>query len=813
MIDMAKILACLLLLTVACVNPVRAHYPHDSLEFVALSPDYANDRTVVIGMEQAWSTRPNAALVSTNGGDSWASRPRGLDNLDDLTSAIVSPAFATDKTVFLASRQQGAYRSTDGGASWEQFSDGLDDLRIGALAAGMDGAGGVSYFVLAGDGGLFRLLPGESTWSRRLGASVVVTALAVSPGFAVDGTVIAGSLQGTVFRSTDGGTSFTRIDLPLLGSATISRIAFAPDYADSGELFIGTTAGLFVSDNYLAGLERVNDFPQQLVSALALSPDYRVDSTLFATTATNVYQSSDRGVSWSIRETGVKLVAQTSVHFRDLVISSDFANDGTVFLATFEGLIRSTDYGSTWVELETRPPALIMDVAMSPAFATDGLMAVSTYGGGLYVSEDGGNSWRASSIGVSRPYTYQLAIVDRPSEGPLILSSRANHLLLSGDRGNSWVEKEILRASGSSCLASEMGVSPDFALDSTVFFGCRRDGIVITRNGGDSWSRVVRRWQLDGGIVTAVTPSPDFTADTTVMFSEYRGFVARSSDAGANWQATLAGLPPPGIRYGGSGLAYSPDYGNDDLVAAATSAGLYLSADGGSNWSVVPDTNSPVASGVIENVAFSPDFASDRTMLVSVRGQGLFRSVDAGLSWQQAGVGAEGFRYDMQKVKFSPDFAVDGIVFGFGHDRLYRSLDRGVSFQPFDLPFTRYEESHLQAVMYGGSWRRVNYGDASGTSFRAAATSGHEVSMTFVGTGIRWIGARANTLGTADVYLDGVLVATVDQYSDEVALRQVNYAVEDLPSMPHELKIVVRGERNSASQSNWIVIDAFDVMR
>ena len=85
----------------------------------------------------------------------------------------------------------------------------------------------------------------------------------------------------------------------------------------------------------------------------------------------------------------------------------------------------------------------------------------------------------------------------------------------------------------------------------------------------------------------------------------------------------------------------------------------------------------------------------------------------------------------------------------------------------------------------------------------------------FVGTGIRWIGARGSMLGLADVYLDDVLVSTVDQYAPSSLgyLQQELFAVENLPRETHEIRIVVKGTRNAAASANWVVIDAFDVTR
>jgi len=70
-------------------------------------------------------------------------------------------------------------------------------------------------------------------------------------------------------------------------------------------------------------------------------------------------------------------------------------------------------------------------------------------------------------------------------------------------------------------------------------------------------------------------------------------------------------------------------------------------------------------------------------------------------------------------------------------------------------------------------------------------------------------------LGIADVYVDDVLVSTVDQYNSSAVglLQEELFAVENLPRETHEIRVVVKGTRNPASSANWVVIDAFEVTR
>jgi photosystem II stability/assembly factor-like uncharacterized protein len=263
----------LVLLIAFSTNAVFAHYPHDTHEFIELSPDYAKDHTAFIASKQASSTHPVTALVSRDAGATWEFNAQGMDNLGKLSSAIASPLYDTDKTVLLTSEGQGVYRTVDGGLSWHKFNNGLSVLSLHESAAALDSQGAVTYFVSETGGGLYRLSPGSSTWTRLLDGTTIVRAFAVSPNFSSDQTLLLGDQNGALLLSTDAGETFNQLALSA-GTGLVTEIKFVPDYAASGEVFIGTTSGLFVSTDFLSTLSSVDSAPVDRISALALSPDY-----------------------------------------------------------------------------------------------------------------------------------------------------------------------------------------------------------------------------------------------------------------------------------------------------------------------------------------------------------------------------------------------------------------------------------------------------------------------------------------------------------------------------------------------------------
>lgn len=83
---------------------------------------------------------------------------------------------------------------------------------------------------------------------------------------------------------------------------------------------------------------------QPHVNALALSPAFASDRTLFASTAEGVFRSTDAGANWQRADQGLPL----SPFGYNLTFSPTFATDRTLFAGTFGYISRSTDAGESW---------------------------------------------------------------------------------------------------------------------------------------------------------------------------------------------------------------------------------------------------------------------------------------------------------------------------------------------------------------------------------------------------------------------------------------------------------------------------------
>lgn len=125
----------------------------------------------------------------------------------------------------------------------------------------------------------------------------------------------------------------------------------------------------------------------------------------------------------------------------------------------------------------------------------------------------------------------------------------------------------------------------------------------------------------------------------------------------------------------------------------------------------------------------------------------------------------------------------------------------------------RIEETSL-AVTYSGTWGHGNTDRSwSGGTAAVSVAGGARATISFSGTGVKWLGFRGPQAGVADVYLDGTRVATVDLYAPSEAIRAVVFEADGLVSETHTLVIEVPTPRtkNPASSDYYVVVDAFDV--
>ncbi|QGQ94271.1 DUF4082 domain-containing protein [Paenibacillus psychroresistens] len=113
-------------------------------------------------------------------------------------------------------------------------------------------------------------------------------------------------------------------------------------------------------------------------------------------------------------------------------------------------------------------------------------------------------------------------------------------------------------------------------------------------------------------------------------------------------------------------------------------------------------------------------------------------------------------------------------------------------------------------IAYTGAW---TYGAASGYvsgDQHYSSTNGNYAQLAFVGTSIKWIGPKNVDCGISQIYIDGVLTATVDLYASTWLKQQVLYSNTTLANTGHTIKVVITNTKNASSSGYYSSIDAFE---
>ncbi len=368
---------------------------------IGISPNYSADRTLFLcTFEGLWK--------SVDGGERW----RYSDMLPPylVRSMSMSPDFGTDRKVMAATYGGGVVRSDDAGLTWEPANTGIVNAYPDPTAYVAYPGNPVAYVGTVW--GPHISFDDGRTWTVEsvLGVTVWGRAIVPSPNFSTDHIVVIGvdqlgsgnpwwtTYQGHtvssngVFFSDNGGLTWMPTQLSGVG---IHGVAISPGYTSDGTIFaVSLYSGLYRSTDGGLGWERLEETGPMgcCLARIALSPDYDVDRTLFVSRPVGpvdlrgLYKSTDGGLSWT-RCTGTEDV--TLLH---IVLSPGFSTDRTVFIATLErGLLKSTDGGDAPIPTGLSE-AYVTAVAISPDYAIDETLFAASYNG-IFKSEDAGETW------------------------------------------------------------------------------------------------------------------------------------------------------------------------------------------------------------------------------------------------------------------------------------------------------------------------------------------------------------------------------------------------------------------------------------
>jgi photosystem II stability/assembly factor-like uncharacterized protein len=269
---------------------------------------------------------------STDFGATWSNSSNGLTDTDILSLGV------RGDTIFAGSTLGGVHSSPDGGVHWEFASLGMPNSTTYALAVSQQ-----LLYAGTGGGAHRRWGKGGAVWSYS-GLTNTVSGMTAHAGY-----IWAGSADSGVYRSSDGGTTWTPVNNGLTGNA------------------LKVNALLAVDDGIL------------------------VDNTVLAATADGVYRSPDTGDNWVQTDT-FDLIRSYPVCFARSV-DDIYAGYAAFFMNGDLGTVtHSTDKGATWQPsvLEGIP---VRALAARGSIVIAGIRGVYFFVKGMERSTDKGATW------------------------------------------------------------------------------------------------------------------------------------------------------------------------------------------------------------------------------------------------------------------------------------------------------------------------------------------------------------------------------------------------------------------------------------
>ena len=611
-------------------------------------------------------------------------------------AVAVSPAFALDLTAFAVTAGGGVFISDNDGASWRAVNSGLPYDQVLCVAISPSFATDGTVFVGTASHGLVKSADWGETWNACAVAALSgarVSAIVLSPAFVTDATLFVGTDTGPgghpqergVFKSTNRGETCTARNDGLNGRP-VTALAISPDYAADQTVFVsirssgGVLRGMHRTINGGAMWSRINtnlssDFS---ASAIAVSPDFSRDGTLYAASyGSGVFLSQTRGNIWGRVNNGLETPNAKTI--RSLVISPSFNTDRTLFLcADGRGAYKTTDAGGLWRPSGLGDQSIVFGLTVSPDYAADRtLLAGSEYG--LLTTTDAGVSWSASHRGIAAYDIRDMLISSGADYDGTVIAAREDPatVLKTTDYGDTW----DMRTSGLTAnRVRSLARAPDLLSSHLVLAGTD-NGVFLSNNAGDSWRNA-------SGDLASLSIQHVAIGAGEHWFATSSQSVFRSTTGGATWRGTGFDTSAGTIHC----IAVSPNYATDRTLfvgldytpPVGTTGGIWISVDGGISWNRAM-TGLP-RYPYVNVIAFSPDYASDHTVFAGLRqpgrGGGVFKSTNGGVSWQAANTGIAfdpDLGPDVQALVASPHYAMDRTVYagtrGYG---VFRSMDGGL---------------------------------------------------------------------------------------------------------------------------------------
>ncbi|MHB0878006.1 MAG: WD40/YVTN/BNR-like repeat-containing protein, partial [Anaerolineae bacterium] len=508
----------------------------------------------------------------------------------------------------LAGTPVGVFRSLSRGDNWSWANRGLVGLQVATLAASSNGV----LFLGTLDGTLARSVDGGYSWASlpRLEDSGSITSIAVSPDYLNDGTILVGTENGGIYRSTDSGRSAKPANFGL-GDLSVLTIACAPGWPKKPVAFAGSASGLFRSTNGGRAWRSVGgDLDGLPVQAVVVSPRFERDGSAFvATEEDGLFRTRNGGTTWELIGTDIP-----DATINALWISPRYAETHTLLAGTSaSGLFRSADGGESWSQvLDTGDAVLALAGDDETVFA-------GFHNTGAYRSRNAGLSWDACQEGL-----HANALTNLVSASSTLFSAGPDTGIFE-KTGDGW--QPLTNMPSISGIGS-YAAAPDFDSRPVLAVADIEKGLLLSTDGGANWA------EASSEAITAVTAANDAGGALVLWAGTGDGRILISSDDGASWVDSGSTLEQAVVQ-----LQPSASFATDSTIVAATRnlgdasapMGIWRSRDGGRTWQRLLQEETGLA-----HISFAVDHAQGGRLLVAldryllIEGEGSWRRIAFG---------------------------------------------------------------------------------------------------------------------------------------------------------------------------------------